>query len=369
MTKPPFRADQVGSLLRPQSLKDAREKMIAGALPPAELKAMEDAAIRKVVAMQEEVGLYSITDGEFRRTSFHFDFLGQLEGVVAKLPGAHAPAPSGPPKAFAPPTLQITGKVRHVRPIEAEGFRFLKATTKRTAKLTIPSPTMMLRGGRDAVSKDAYPDLAEYHADVVAAYRAEIASLAAAGCTYLQLDDTNFAYLCDPAMRETMKSKGQDLDALPRQYAKLINDCIAARPKDMAIAIHLCRGNLQGRFAAEGGYEPIAEVLFNALEIDGYFLEYDTARAGGFEPLRFMPKGKRVVLGLLSSKVPTLEKKDDIKRRIDEATKFVASDDAALGPQCGFASSYKGNPVSDDDQRRKLALIVETATEVWGTAQ
>jgi 5-methyltetrahydropteroyltriglutamate--homocysteine methyltransferase len=365
---PPYRADHVGSLLRPAALRAAREEWIDGKFDAGELRALEDKSIRAAVAMQESVGLHSVTDGEFRRTSFHFDFLGRIEGVSAVLGRApDANAPSG--QAFQPPQLKIVGKIRHARNIEVDGFKFLKAATKATAKLTIPSPTMLLRGGRGAVSEQAYPDLEVYFDDIVTVYAAELRALGDAGCTYVQFDDTNFAYLCDQSMRQAMRDRGEDPDALPHRYVKLINAVIAKKPVGMTVAIHLCRGNMAGRWAAEGGYEPIAEPVFGNLAVDGYFLEYESARAGGFEPLRFMPKGKRVILGLVSSKVADLEAKDVLKRRVEDASKFMAVEDMGISPQCGFASSYQGNPVTEEIERRKLALCVETAAEIWGSAR
>jgi 5-methyltetrahydropteroyltriglutamate--homocysteine methyltransferase len=365
--KPPYRADHVGSLLRPAALRDAREHWIDGKFDAGELHALEDKSIRAAVAMQESAGLHSVTDGEFRRTSFHFDFLGQIEGVSAVL--GRAPDANAPGQAFQPPQLKIVGKIRHAKNIEVDGFKFLKAATKRTAKLTVPSPTMLLRGGRGAVSEQAYPDLDVYFGDIVAVYAAELKALGEAGCTYVQFDDTNFAYLCDQKMRQAMRDRGEDPDALPHRYVKLINAVIAKKPAGMAIAIHLCRGNMAGRWAAEGGYEPIAEPVFSNLAVDGYFLEYESARAGGFEPLRFMPKDKRVILGLVSSKVAEMEAKDVLKRRVDDAGKFMPIDQMGISPQCGFASSYQGNPVTDDIERSKLALCVETAADIWGSAQ
>jgi len=369
-TAPPFRADHVGSLLRPDAVKAAREKWLDGNLDANELRGIEDDAIRDVVRMQEAVGLHSITDGEFRRTSFHFDFLDRIEGVSAVLPRAPQPSPEGAKaQAFQPPQLKIVGRIRHARPIELDGFTFLKSVTARTPKLTIPSPTMLLRGGRGAVSEQAYPDLDVYFADVIDVYAAELKALGDAGCGYVQFDDTNFAYLCDQRMRQAMRDRGEDPDELPRRYVRLINAVIAKKPASMTICIHLCRGNMAGRWAAEGGYEPIAEAVFGNLAVDGYFLEYESERSGGFEPLRFMPKSKKVVLGLVSSKVPNIETMDGLRRRIEEAGTFMAMDDMGLSPQCGFASGFQGNPVTEDIERRKLALVVETASEVWGTLQ
>jgi 5-methyltetrahydropteroyltriglutamate--homocysteine methyltransferase len=364
---PPFRADQVGSLLRPDAVKRARERWLEGHFDAGELHAIEDRAIREVVKLQESVGLSSITDGEFRRTSFHFDFLGQIEGVLAAL--GRAPDPTQPGQSFQPPQLRVTGKLKHARPIEVANFRFLKAATARTPKLTIPSPTMLLRGGRGAVSEAAYPDLDVYFDDVVAVYAAELKALGEAGCAYVQFDDTNFAYLCDPLHRDAMRARGENPDELPHRYVGLVNAVIERKPAGMAICIHLCRGNMAGRWAAEGGYDIIADPVFNQLAVDGYFLEYESARAGGFEPLRFIPKDKKVILGLVSSKVPEMETKDALKRRVEDAGKFMDVAKMGISPQCGFASGYQGNPVTEDIERQKLALVVETASEIWGTAQ
>src|SRR5215831_1843186 len=366
-TKPPFRADHVGSFLRPPELLAARDRYKKREISRDDLRAVEDRAIAQVVHMQEDAGLQGVTDGEFRRTYFHIDFLEQLEGVETR--GgltAHFHGAKGDID-FAPPVLHVTGKVRHVAPIQVADFEYLKSVTKRTPKVTIPSPTMLhFRGGRDAISRDAYPDLEAFFADVGAAYRAEIKALAGAGCTYLQLDDTNLAYLCDPKMREGARSRGDDPNELPRRYARLINMAIADRPPGMTICTHLCRGNFKSAWVAEGGYEPVAEVLFNELAVDGYFLEYDDARSGDFSPLRFVPKGKRVVLGIVTSKTAALEKKDDLKRRIDEAARFVPLEQLALSPQCGFSSTVHGNAITREAQVAKLRLIVETAREVWG---
>jgi methionine synthase II (cobalamin-independent) len=370
-SKPPFRADQIGSLLRPEKLRFAHEQALMGQLADDALRSLEDKYIREAVAWQEAIGLEGVTDGEFRRTSFHFDFLEQLDGVVGHMPpqyGSAAVATNGEKKPFSPPTLSVTGKVRHVRPILLDAFTFLKSVTTRTPKLTMPSPTMLLRAGRDQVDRAAYPDMETLYADIAAAYRAEIKALADAGCTYIQLDDTNFAYLCDSAMRDAMKGRGQDPAARLALYVRLINAALADRPAGMTFAIHICRGNLQGKWAAEGGYEPVAEAAFNGIAVDGFFLEYDSARAGGFEPLRLMPKTKRAVLGLVSSKLPEMESADALRRRIDEAAKVMPIENMCLSPQCGFASSYRGNPVSEDIEKRKLELIVKVAGDVWGSA-
>jgi 5-methyltetrahydropteroyltriglutamate--homocysteine methyltransferase len=376
--KPPYRADQVGSLLRPAELLAAHEKSLAGKYDPAALRVLQDRCIRDVVAMQEAVGLHAITDGEYRRTSFHADFIEKLDGAqaqgrlaVAGAGGSGLEAPVAADKPFAPRGFAVTAKLRHARPIEVENFKFVKASTKRTAKQTIPSPTMLLRGGRAAVSRAAYPDLAEFHADIVKVYREELRQLGDAGCAYVQLDDTNFAYLCDVKLRETFRQVGDDPDEMPGRFADLINAVIAGRPAGMIVGIHICRGNSAGKWAAQGGYEPVAEILLNRIDVDGYFLEYDDARSGGFEPLRFFPKTsrKKVVLGLISTKLPALEAKDELKRRIDAAAKYVPLENLCLSPQCGFASNFRGNPVTEDAQRRKLELAVQVASEIWGTAQ
>jgi 5-methyltetrahydropteroyltriglutamate--homocysteine methyltransferase len=368
-TRPPFRADHVGSFLRPPELLAARERFQKSEISKAALRAVEDRAIAEIVRMQEDVGLQGVTDGEFRRTYFHIDFLEQLEGVETR--GgltAHFHGAKGDVD-FAPPVLHVTSKVRHVRPIQVADFNYLKSVTRRTPKVTIPSPTMLhFRGGREAISREAYPDLEAFFADVAAAYRAELKALGEAGCTYLQLDDTNLAYLCDPKMREGARARGDDPDELPRRYARLINAAIAERPPGMTICTHLCRGNFKSAWVAEGGYEPVAEVLFNDLAVDAYFLEYDDARSGDFSPLRFVPKGKTIVLGLVTTKVGELESKDMLKRRIGEAARIVPLEQLCLSPQCGFSSTVHGNEIARESQTAKLELVVETAHEVWGTS-
>lgn len=364
---PPFRADHVGSFLRPKALLEAREQFKNQQIPAASLRAVEDEAIRGIVRFQEELGLRGITDGEFRRTYFHVDFLTQLDGVIEQ---------GGIPVKFhkangdidyAPPVMKVTGKVRHGRPIQRRDFEFLKSVTARTPKVTIPSPTMLhFRGGRNAIDRSAYPDLEQFYADVAAAYADELRDLAQAGCRYVQLDDTNLAYLCDEKQREGARQRGDDPNELPRRYARLINAAIKDRPADMTVCVHLCRGNFRSSWAAEGGYEPVAEVLFNELAVDGYFLEYDDARSGDFGPLRHVPKGKTVVLGLVTTKLGTLEKKDDIRRRIDEAAHFMPLEQMCLSPQCGFSSTVHGNEIAVEHQAAKLRLVVETAREVWG---
>jgi len=365
----PFRADHVGSLLRPARLLAARDRAAAGELSRAELRDIEDDAIREIVREQERAGLHSITDGEFRRTYFHIDFLEQLRGVSTRggmTVNFHSQAGE---VGFAPPVMHITGRIEHVRPIQGADFQFLRDATTQTPKVSIPSPTMLhFRGGRAAISQEVYPDLEVFFADVAAAYRQELRSLAAQGCRYVQLDDTNLAYLCDEQMRAGARARGDDPAELPRRYARLINAAIADKPADMTIGVHLCRGNFKSAWAAEGGYEPVAEVLFNELAVDAYFLEYDDARSGGFAPLRFVPKGKRVVLGLVSSKVPELESPDALRRRIDEAARHVPLEHLCLSPQCGFSSTVHGNAITPEVQWAKLRLVSETARAVWGDA-
>jgi len=364
---PPFRADHVGSFLRPAALLDARERHHNGAIDRAQLRAVEDAAIRDIVRFQEDLGLQGITDGEFRRTYFHIDFLEQLAGVETKGGIAVSFHSKAGNVDFAPPVMKVAAPVRHVKPIQVDDFKFLQSVTRKMPKVTIPSPTMLhFRGGREAISRDAYPDLELFFADVAAAYRAEINALADAGCRYLQLDDTNLAYLCDEKMREGARQRGDDPNELPRRYARLINAAISGRPAGMTICVHLCRGNFKSAWVAEGGYEPVAEVLFNELQVDGYFLEYDDARSGDFAPLRFVPKGKVVVLGLVTTKLDTLESKDALKHKIDEAAKRVPLDQLCLSPQCGFSSTVHGNEIAREAQAAKVRLVVETAREVWG---
>ncbi len=368
---PPFRADHVGSFLRPKALLDAREKQQKGEITRAQLRVVEDAAIRDIVKFQESLGLQGITDGEFRRTYFHIDFLEQLEGVETGGGITVAFHNASGNVEFSPPVMKITKKIRHAKDIQLADFQFLKSAVSagKTPKVTIPSPTMLhFRGGRGAISKDAYPDLDAFYDDVAAAYRSELKSLGDAGCRYVQMDDTNLAYLCDTKMREGARSRGDDPNELPRRYARLINAAIADRPAGMKVCVHLCRGNYKSAWAAEGGYEPVAEVLFNELAVDGYFLEYDDARSGDFQPLRHVPKGKIVVLGIVSTKLGELESKDFLKRKIDEAAKLVPLEQLCLSPQCGFSSTVHGNDIAVESQAAKLRLVVETAQEVWGTA-
>ena len=368
MHKPPFRADHVGSFLRPKELIDARERFRAGEIDAEALRVVEDQAIRGVVAFQEDLGLKGITDGEFRRTYFHTDFLLQLDGVEeAGGTQVHFHRHGGEELSYAPPVMKITGKIEHARDIQRRDYEFLASVTSRLPKVTIPSPTMLhFRGGRDAIDRDAYPDLEQFYADLAAAYRSEIASLAAAGCRYLQLDDTNLAYLCDDTQRANARARGMDPDDLSRLYARIINESIRDKPDDMVVCVHLCRGNFRSSWAAEGGYEPVAEVLFNELNVDGYFLEYDDPRSGDFAPLRHVPAGKTVVLGLVTTKLGELEDPADVKRRIDEAAKVMPLDQMALSPQCGFSSTVHGNDIQVEQQAAKLRLVIDVAQDVWG---
>ena len=367
--KPPFRADHVGSLLRPARLKEARVAFEKGALPRGELTQIEDQAIRDVVKLQEEVGLKTVTDGEFRRREWHMDFLKSFANVreVPSKIKLHFHSAEGE-NEVTPPSLRIEGKLGRPKGIFVEHFKFVKSVARATAKQTIPSPTIMhFRGGRAAVDRTAYPEMEGFFADLARVYSEEILDLAAAGCRYLQIDDTNFAYLCDPVLRKQVRETiGEDPEGLPATYIKLINDCVAKRPADMAVCMHICRGNNQSAWLAEGGYDPVAEQVFSETRIDGFFLEYDTPRAGDFKPLRFVPKGKMVVLGLVTTKLPALERKDELKRRIDEAAKYVPLEQLCISPQCGFSSTIEGNKVTVADEIAKLRLVVDVAREVWG---
>ncbi|HLI22527.1 MAG TPA: 5-methyltetrahydropteroyltriglutamate--homocysteine S-methyltransferase [Stellaceae bacterium] len=369
----PFRADQVGSLLRPPALKAAREQAAKGEIAKAALTEIEDRLIREAVKKQEATGIEAITDGDFRRGSWSGDFLTAIEGVIQRPSPASAPSPETPVggvvRDWQPPTPQVVGKLGWPKGgIQRNSFAFLKSLTTRTPKVTIPSLSMLhFRGGRAGVDAKAYPQMEEFFADAIAMWRAEIMDLAAAGCRYLQLDDTNLAYLCDARLRERVRGLGEDPDQLPHLYARLINGAIADRPADMKITVHLCRGNSLSRGHAEGGYEPVAEAMFNEVKVDGFFLEYDDARSGDFAPLRFVPKGKlRIVLGVITSKFGKLEPKDAIKRRIDEASKYMPIEQMCLSPQCGFASHTGGNLLSEEEQYAKLRHVVELAQEIWG---
>jgi methionine synthase II (cobalamin-independent) len=367
-TTPPFHADQVGSLLKPKALIEAYRRRDKNDIGAEELGEIQHRAIRDVVKMQEELGFKAVTDGEYSRAGWQRDFLVSFANVKV--------VPSKVKMKFhtdegetemAPPGLFVAGRLSRPRPIFVEAFKFLKSITKAVPKLTIPSPSLMhFRGGRQAVDEKAYPDMAEFLVDLARVYSEEIVDLGRNGLTYLQIDETNMAYLCDPALRDQVRAIGEDPEKLPHTYAKLINDTIAAKPANMTVCMHLCRGNAASAWVASGGYEPVAEVLFNEMNITGYFLEYDTARAGGFEPLRFLPKGKVAVLGLVTTKKGALESKDELKRRIDEAAKFVPLEQLALSPQCGFSSTLEGNKITLEEEMAKLRLIVETAREVWG---
>ena len=367
--RPPFRADHVGSLLRPPELLKARGDFASGRISAEDLRAVEDEAVREVVGMQEEVGLQSATDGEFRRASWHMDFIYELGGIEKaegdlKVEFRNA----GGTIEFTPAALRIEERIVLQGPVFADAFRFLKETvTNATPKLTIPSPSMVhYRGGRAAISENVYPDLDRFWEDLAAAYGDEIQALGELGCTYLQLDDTSLAYLNDPRQREHVASLGGDAEHQHETYIRTINRAIKDRPESMSVTTHMCRGNFRSSWAAEGGYDFVAEVLFNELDVDGFFLEYDDARSGTFEPLRFVPEGKMVVLGLVTTKRGDLESKDDLKRRIEEAGRHVPIDQLCLSPQCGFSSTVEGNTLTRDEQFAKLRLIVETAEEVWG---
>jgi 5-methyltetrahydropteroyltriglutamate--homocysteine methyltransferase len=333
-----------------------------------DLRAMEDAAILDVVRLQEEIGLQVVTDGEFRRTLWHADFLLSFENVASVKTGAKATFRTAEGEIERPlSAFHITGKLSRPKPIFVDHFAFVKSVARATPKQTIPSPSILhFRAGRGGVDAQAYPHMQEFYADLSRVYAEEIADLAAAGCRYLQIDETNFAYLCDPAMRAEAQNIGENPDQLPKTYAKIINDALAAAPADMVKAIHLCRGNFEGAWVAEGGYEPVADVLFNEIGVDAYFLEYDSERAGDFRPLRFVPKGKIVVLGLVTTKSGALESRDALKRRIEEAARHCPLDQLALSPQCGFASGERGNKITVADEVEKLRLVVEVAQEVWG---
>jgi 5-methyltetrahydropteroyltriglutamate--homocysteine methyltransferase len=366
--KPPFRADHVGSFLRPAALLEARARCARGEISAAQRRSVEDEAIADIVKFQEDVGLKSVTDGEFRRTYFHVDFLEQLGGVQVSEP-ATIQRPDGT-EELVPPVMRVIDKVRHVKNIQLADFQYLKSCVSQGSvpKVTIPSPTMLhFRGGRAGISAAHYPELdPEFYDDVARAYGEELRSLAAAGCTYVQMDDTNLAYLCDVHMREAARQRGDDPDELAHRYAAFINKVVAQKPPGMTLAVHLCRGNFKSTHAASGNYEPVAEALLKEMDVDAYFLEYDDDRSGDFRPLRFLSAGKTVVLGLVTTKFGVLESKDMLKRRIDEAARYAPLGQLALSPQCGFSSTVHGNNIMVDMQREKLKLVIETAHEVWG---
>ena len=362
---PPFRADHVGSLLRPAAVKEARAKHAAGAIPAAELKAVEDHEIERLVKRQQETGLQLATDGELRRSWWHFDFYAGLDGVELYEASQGIQFAGVVTKSES---IRIVGRVDFSGHPQVDHFRFLKSRAGVAAKMCIPAPgTMHFRQGRQAISRDVYPDLDAYFADVAAAYKKAVGAFYDAGCRYLQFDDTAWAMMCSAVEREQSKKRGDDPDTLPAHYARVTNMALADKPADLTVTMHSCRGNFRSKWIAEGGYEPVAERLFGDVNIDGYFLEWETERAGGLEPLRYLPKGKKiVVLGFVSSKLGAPENKDDVKRRIDEAAKYVALDQLALSPQCGFASTEEGNMLSEEEQWAKLRLVVEIAREVWG---
>jgi 5-methyltetrahydropteroyltriglutamate--homocysteine methyltransferase len=365
---PPFRADHVGSLLRPPELLEARSRFQNGEIDQAELRGVEDQAISKAIRQEEAVGLQSITDGEFRRTYFHTDFLQHLEGVtVTGGIEVNFKNVSGKTFSMSPPVLAVTGKLRHVEDIQRADFEYLKSVTTRMPKVTIPSPTMVhFRGGRKAIDIEAYPDMDEFFEDLAQCYRDEIDSLYQAGSRYIQMDDTNLAYLCDPKLRAGVRERGDDPNDLPRAYSELINSVIDDRPEDLTVAVHMCRGNFRSAYVAEGGYEPVAEVLFTQMNVDAFFMEYDDERSGDFSPLRFVPEDKTIVLGLVTTKLGAMESQKELMQRVDDASKFVPLDQLCLSPQCGFSSTVEGNEITAGDQWRKLELVVDTARQIWG---
>ena len=369
-TTPPFRADHVGSLLRPRALLKAREDAARGAISPDELRAIEDDAIRDAVRMQEDIGLRSVTDGEFRRASWHMDFIYEIAGVQKADRSMRSVFHNeGGDIEFTPAAIRVTGKLGMDHTIFGSAFEFLRDTvTTGTPKLTIPAPSLVhYRGGPAAIDHDVYPDMDKFWEDLGAAYADEVRRLADLGCTYLQFDDTSLAYLNDPAQRAEITRRGEDAEHQHETYIKSINRALRDKPAGMTVTTHMCRGNFRSSWVARGGYEFVADALFNDLNVDGYFMEYDDERSGGFEPLRFLPDGKYVVLGLVTSKKGQLEAKDDIKRRIEEASKFADIDQLCLSPQCGFSSTLDGNSLSVDQQIAKLRLVAELAEEVWGT--
>ncbi len=367
-TSPPFRADHVGSLLRTQEVLQAREDFAQGRISAAEKRRIEDEGIRQVVRLQEEVGLQSATDGEYRRASWHMDFIYQIGGITKVKDNLTVRFHNEKGDLeFTPAALRVSEKLSFEKCIFGEDFAFLKSVAKGTPKLTIPSPSMVhYRGGRAAIDPGIYPTLDTFWPDLAAVYAQQIEALGRLGCTYLQLDDTSLAYLNDPSQREFVTKAGGDGEHQHLTYIRLINAALAKKPAGMRVCTHMCRGNFRSSWVATGSYDHVAEALFNQLEVDGFFLEYDDARSGGFEPLRFVPKDKVVVLGLVTTKKGALEHKDDLKRRLDEASKFIPLDQLCLSPQCGFSSTVEGNALTIDEEIAKLRLIVETAREVWG---
>ena len=363
---PPFRADHVGSLLRPRDLAEARAAHKAGVLSAEALRTVEDRCIESAIRKQEELGMRAVTDGEYRRAYWHFDFVSGLDGVEIYEPAQKIMFKGGVP---IPHALRVTGRIGWTKPVMVDNFRFVATHVKSAIpKMTIPSPSVVhFRGGRLAIDAKTYPDLDMFFADLGEAYNKAVAAFGAAGCRYLQLDEVNIAYLCDPEQIAGLKARGEHVENLLAIYAGMLNRAIEGRPDGMAISMHLCRGNFRSHWVASGGYEPVAEVLFNQINSDAYFMEYDSDRAGGFEPLRFVPRGhKVVVLGLVTSKLGSLESKDELTRRIDQAAEYLPLEQLALSPQCGFASTEEGNTLTEEEQWAKLRLCIEVAREVWG---
>jgi 5-methyltetrahydropteroyltriglutamate--homocysteine methyltransferase len=367
-TLPPFRADHVGSLLRTPEVLRARDDYAQGRISDVEKRRIEDAAVRAVVRMQEDIGLHGVTDGEYRRASWHMDFIYQIGGITKAQDNLKVQFHNEKGDIeFTPAAMRVTGKLKLDTCIFADDFTFLRSVAKGTPKLTIPSPSMVhYRGGRAAIDQAVYPDIEDFWRDLEQVYANQIEALGALGCTYLQLDDTSLAYLNDPSQREYVQGLGGDGDVQHVTYIRHINAALAKKPAAMRVCTHMCRGNFKSSWVATGSYEHVADALFNQLSVDGFFLEYDDARSGGFEPLRFVPPGKFVVLGLVTTKKGVLEQKDNLKRRIDEASKFVPLDQLCLSPQCGFSSTVEGNALTIEEEIAKLSLIVETAREVWG---
>lgn len=369
MAKGPFRADHVGSLLRPAKLQQARNQRLRKNITAEKLREVEDEGIREVVKLQEDAGLEGVTDGELRRDYWHLDFLTAIDGVVFE--EGHMPLKwhrdDGVQLEWVPPEVKMTGRLKRNHPIQVKDFEFLKAATKKTAKVCIPSPSMMIvQGGENIIDKKIYPDPDVFFADLAKAYADEVADLGRAGCKYLQLDDTFLAFLCDEKIGAAFGRSNEDTQKMAKLSARLINDSIKNRPKDMAVCVHLCRGNYQSSWLSEGGYDPVAEILLGDIAVDGYFLEYDDERSGSFAPLRFLPKGKKVVLGIVTSKYPKLEAKDALRRRIDEAAKVVPLEQLCISPQCGFGSTAEGNVMTVEQEFNKLKLCVDVARDVWG---
>lgn len=359
----PYRADHVGSLLRPPRLANTGQRWREGEVSDEELRVVEDDAVTELVAHQEQVGLHAITDGEFRRDWWHLDFLDGFEGIELQERERPASFKGG---GASPPMPVVVDKIRHTRPIFVDAFSFLAGATQRTAKITIPGPGVAhLLGGRSVIDEAVYPDLDDFWSDLVAAYREEVGQLYAAGCRYLQIDDVSFAYLCDADFRAKMTDRGDEPDLLIERYRDAMNEVIAGRPDDLLVTTHMCRGNFQSRWVASGGYEPIAQRVFGGLDVDAFFLEFDSDRAGGFEPLRFMPEGKVAVLGLVTTKVPELESIDDVAARIEEASRVLPLEHLAVSPQCGFSSTHHGNDLAEADQWAKLELCVDVAERFW----